>query len=94
MAKLTGKSRTRDGFSFGQIAFKDSAHHLGSDAQNAVGGIALARVKGSRLGVGFICSMLMGVLNGEGLMYRDGGNGQRDWRKFIKFTVTEAKREI
>lgn len=55
MAELIGGSRTRDGFSFGQVAFKDSAHHPGSDVQNAIGSIALARVKGSMLGVGFIC---------------------------------------
>lgn len=55
MAELIGGSRTRGGFSFGQVAFKDSAHHPGGDAQNVVESIALARGKGCRLGVGFIC---------------------------------------
>lgn len=54
MAELIGGSRTRGRFSFGQVAFKDSAHP-GGDVQNAVESIALARGKGCRLGVGFIC---------------------------------------
>ena len=52
---MIGGGGTRDGFSFGQVAFKDPAQHPDSDAQNTVGNIAVNRVKGYRLRVGFIC---------------------------------------
>lgn len=53
MAELFAGGGTRDGFSFGQVAFKNPAQHPGSDAQNIVGNIAVNRVKGYRLWVGF-----------------------------------------